>query len=239
MHFRVLYQDDHYVAIDKPAGFHVHPPEDIRHRIPKNQNCLALLRDQTGKYIYPVHRLDRATSGVLIYAFSPEAARHLAEAFQNQRIQKTYYCVTRGWIRESGKISRPLKGDSHGNPLQESLTSFQLIAHCELDFPVGPYPKARYSLVRVHPHTGRRHQIRRHLSGESHPLVGDTIYGRNEHNALFKTKLGIPGLLLKAYELEFEHPFLNSEDKKIRIRSRWNGYWHQVFDVFQQCPYAI
>ncbi len=238
MSFRILYQDEYYVAIDKPAGFHVHPPEDLQHRISKRMNCLSLLRDQLGQFVYPVHRLDRATSGVLIFGLSSEGARRLSEAFQNHQVRKIYYCVTRGWISESGLIARPLKVHHDPSLLQESSTLFHRVAQCELDIPVGPYPKARYSLVQAQPLSGRRHQIRRHLAGEAHPLVGDTVYGRTEHNTLFKNHLKIPGLLLKAYALEFDHPFAPGENQRVRIRSRWDRKWHQVFDLFQQCPWS-
>ena len=234
--FRILYQDPHYVAIDKPAGFHVHPPEDKAHRISKSVNCLALLRDQLGTYLYPVHRLDRATSGVLIFGLSSEAAKKLSESFTRQEVQKTYYCVTRGWILEKNRISRPLKSEqsSEEPSYLDSITDINPLARIELPIAVGPYSSCRYSLVEVQPKTGRRHQIRRHLEHISHPLVGDTVYGRTEHNRIFKEHLGISGLLLKAYSLEFIHPFYNHS---IRIISKWNGAWHRVFNLFGVCPY--
>src|SRR5690242_9363282 len=113
MAFRVLYQDDYLIAIDKPAGFHVHPPEDPRHQISPALNCLNVLRNQTQKYLYPVHRLDRATSGVLLFAFQSETARSLCEMFQQQEPTKTYYCVTRGWTTQEGVIDHPLRSENN------------------------------------------------------------------------------------------------------------------------------
>lgn len=241
MTFRILYRDSDYVAIDKPAGFHVHPPEDQSHRIARSLNCLALLRDQLGHYVYPVHRLDRATSGVLIYGLSSEAAGLLAERFRRQVVLKTYFCVVRGWVDE-GLISQPLKADRATAdracvaPLLLSETAYRCVARVELPLAVDRYPSSRYSLVRVVPKTGRRHQIRLHFKHESHPLIGDSVYGNGPHNQAFRAGLGISGLLLKAYSLRFEHP---RTGMPIEITSRWTGTWHKVFDLFGVCPYEF
>lgn len=234
MSFRVLFQDEHLIAIDKPAGFHVHPPEDRRHAISPSFNCLYLLRNQTQKFLYPVHRLDRATSGVLVFAFQSETARILCDMFQKQEPKKTYFCVTRGWTEKEGLIAHPLKSDTRPGEKLEAETSFQQVATVELPFEVGRYPSARYSLLKVQPKSGRKHQIRRHLDSISHPLLGDTIYGSGEHNRVFREKLKIQGLLLKAYSLEITHPITR---RPMKIVSRWNGLWHQVFDLFGVCPF--
>lgn len=239
MNLRILYQDEHLVAVDKPAGFHVHPPEDETLRISPNFNSLHLLKKQLGKYLYPVHRLDRATSGVLIFALQSETARLIAKLFQNRQIKKTYYCVVRGWTSaESGTIDRPLaqkKGGEVSSPKVPALTNYTRVAHVELPIAVGRYSTARYSLVRVEPVTGRMHQIRRHFASISHPLIGDTVYGVGEHNRVFRQNLGISGLLLKAYSLELQHPVTG---EMLQVTARWNGIWHKVFDLFGQCPYG-
>jgi tRNA pseudouridine65 synthase len=236
MNFRILYQDDSFVAIDKPAGFHVHPPEDPRHLISQSWNCLYLLRKQLGSYLYPVHRLDRATSGVLLFGLKSETARRLCESFQNQKIKKTYYCVTRGWIKESGLIQHPLRSEHDPEIRLDAKTSYVGLAQLELPESVGKYPTARYSLVQIQPYSGRRHQIRRHMDHLAHPLIGDTVYGSGEHNRFFRERLGIQGLLLKAYSVELEHPQTGAP---IRIVSRWNGLWHRVFDLFGFCPIQL
>ena len=110
--FRILYQDPHWVAIEKPAGFHVHPPEDSTHRIPAGLNCVQVLRKQLNTYLYPVHRLDRATSGVLIFALSSESARSLSQQFRDRSVRKVYYCVVRGWVEDGGVIDSPLRSES-------------------------------------------------------------------------------------------------------------------------------
>jgi tRNA pseudouridine65 synthase len=226
MKLRILYQDSDLVIVDKPAGFHVHPPEDQTHRISRNTNCLLILSKQLERYVYPIHRLDRATSGVLVFALTQEAARDLNNAFRERKVRKTYVCVTRGWVPEKGEITQPI-GEN------EALTTFEKLAHLELPHAIGKYPTARYSLVRVWPHTGRTHQIRRHFAHLAHPLIGDTLYGDRQHNRLFKETLALPGLFLKAHTLEFLHP---KTSVAMCVDSRWSGAWHTVFDRFGICP---
>lgn len=228
VHLRIIYRDEHLVVVDKPAGFHVHPPEDTAHKISKNQNCLYLLGKQLNAYLYPVHRLDRATSGVLIFALSSEAASGLAAQFKKREVKKTYYCVVRGWIAERGSVDRPLE------PMKDALTHFEKLATLEIAEPVGKFATARYSLVKVEPVTGRMHQIRKHLSGISYPLLGDSVYGDGRHNRFFREKFGISGLFLKASALDFVHPITG---KRHLIHSRWGGAWHRVFDLFGVCPF--
>ena len=227
MHLRILYQDERLVAIDKPAGFHVHPPEDERHRISRSTNCLQLLRKQISSYLYPVHRLDGATSGVLLFALDREAAANIQTQFQSREIAKTYYAVVRGWVEPAGKIEYALNE-------MESSTSFSRIATVELPVAVGRYATSRYSLVQVKPETGRMHQIRKHFSHLRHPLIGDTIYGDGLHNRFFREKIAGSGLFLKAHSLSFKHP---SSEKRIQLIARWNHTWHEAFDLFGVCPF--
>jgi tRNA pseudouridine65 synthase len=230
---RILYQDESIIAVDKPAGFHVHPPEDTRHKIPKMQNTLFVLGRQIDAKLYPVHRLDRATSGVLVFALSSESASGLARQFGAGTVEKTYYAVTRGWTEDRGEITHPLKAEHDETLLRESLTEYETIGRIELPVPVAPHPTSRYSLVRVHPRTGRMHQIRRHFRHLSHPLIGDSIYGDNDHNKLFRERLGGRALLLKAQEIRFTHPMTG---EAMRITGKWNQPWHQLFDLFGLCP---
>lgn len=198
----ILYADDDYVAIDKPSGFHVHPTAlSPRERV----TCQSLLRDQLGHWVYPVHRLDRATSGVLIMARSSDAARALATLWQERSVRKLYRAVARGWTAESGEIDRAL-AESAGKAKLPSRSVYRRLATVEMPDAVGRYPTARYSLVEVETFTGRYHQVRKHLFGISHPIVGDTCYGDGEHNRYFRAKFGIARLLLSAHLTEFTHP---------------------------------
>jgi tRNA pseudouridine65 synthase len=233
MQFRILFQDSHLIAIHKPGGMHVHPPEDSRLKIPRSKNCLFNLRKQIGIYLYPVHRLDAATSGVLLFGLKPETAQAFGQLFLQQAIAKNYYCVARGWTENEGTIDRPLGID--GQPPVAALTRYQTVARAELPYSIGKrYSTSRYSLLRLEPLTGRRHQIRRHLAGVSHPLIGDTTYGDLPHNHFFAKTLTIPGLLLKAQSVEFTHPFTGAQ---IKIISPWRAAWHKVFDIFGACPW--
>jgi tRNA pseudouridine65 synthase len=224
---RILYQDEDLVAIEKPSGFHVHPPEDQRHRISQAVNCLAILRKQIDRYLYPVHRLDGATSGVLLFALSAEAASRVQSQFQSQGIRKTYFAVVRGWVEPEGVIDSALDD-------APSRTSFSRLGTLELPVEVARYPTSRYSLVRVHPHTGKMHQIRRHFAHIRHPLIGDSIYGDGKHNRFFRDKIVGSGLFLKAYSLALTHP---RSGCALKITSRWNHEWHQLFDLFGICPF--
>lgn len=227
MYFRILFESDQWVAIDKPSGFHVHPPEDQRFKIPKNRNCLSLLRDQLGgTYLYPVHRLDGATSGVLFYAKSSEAAATLAGQFKDRKVVKTYYAVVRGWPKDDhGVIERDLDG-------HPSRTTYRTVAKKEIPEKIGKsiFNSTRYALVEVHPHSGRMHQIRRHFSGSSHPLIGDTIYGDGPHNRYFRQTLNIPGLLLRSARTQVPELGLD-------VFARWKGPWHPVFNWVGICPW--
>ena len=188
-YFHILYKDEHLVAIDKPAGYSVHPPEDKTIRISKHSNCMALLRDQLGVYVYPVHRLDRATSGVLLFALNKEAASKMSGAFTIHEVRKKYLCVIRGWPKEnSGIIDKPLNNLDE-ETLLESRTSYECLKKIELPFSTDPkFETTRYSLVETSPLTGRTHQIRRHFRSLSHPLIGDTRHGSTKHNRLFAEK---------------------------------------------------
>ncbi|BCA80799.1 tRNA pseudouridine(65) synthase TruC [Desulfuromonas sp. AOP6] len=208
----ILYADDHLVAINKPAGLLVHrSPIDRR----ETRFALQLLRDQLGRPVYPAHRLDKPTSGVLLFALSPEMARALGESFARGAVEKTYLAVLRGVCPETGIIDHPLLEEPDrladypvqpDKPAQEAVTSYRRLAQVELPFAVGRYPSSRYSLVEAHPRTGRRHQLRRHFKHIFHPIIGDTKYGEGRHNRFFREHFGCQRLLLAATRLAFPHP---------------------------------
>lgn len=197
----VLYRDPWVIAVHKPAGLLVHRSPLSR----DEEFLLQRLRNQVGQRIYPVHRLDRATSGVMVFATTPAAARSLALAFREHRVRKHYLAVTRGYTPPAGPIDHPLRTGPGRDP-QPAVTEYRRLATVELPFAVGRYPTSRYSLVAVHPVSGRRHQIRRHFAHIAHPLIGDTAYGKGEHNRLFRREFGLHRLLLVATHLTFPHP---------------------------------
>ncbi len=213
----ILYQDDHYVVIDKPSGLLVHrsPIDRREHRF-----ALQMLRDQLGQYVFPVHRLDKPTSGLLIFGLHSDAASRMQLALREQRVQKTYHAIVRGYAAEAGIIDYPLSDKRekeekrHADdvrPPQAALTHYRCLQQVELDIPLGRYPTCRYSLVEMQPHTGRKHQLRRHMKHLDHHIIGDTRYGDGKHNMLFKERFDNQRLLLFASALEFEHPYTHQQ----------------------------
>ncbi|MDJ0722803.1 MAG: pseudouridine synthase [Desulfobacterales bacterium] len=200
--FAILFQNDDLVAINKPSGIKVHRGEFD----PRSEDfVLQRLRDQIGRRLYPVHRLDRPTSGALVFALTPGAARSLARSFARRQVRKTYLAVVRGFVAEKGEIDYPLSKDPRQKgpdaKRHTARTHFVRLDTVELPVAVGPYATSRYSLVQVDPRTGRMHQIRRHLSHLAHPVIGDRQYGDNKHNRSFKERWQCQRLLLAATEL--------------------------------------
>jgi len=206
----VLYRDDRLIAIDKPSGWLVHRSNLDRH---ESRILVQILRDQIGRRVHPVHRLDKGTSGVMLFTLDPEAAAVLGAQFERQEVRKTYLAVVRGWPAESGRIDHALAEDrdEYNDPTtageqRAAITDFRRMATVELPFAVDRYPTSRYALVRLEPHTGRRHQLRRHMKHISHPIIGDATHGKGRHNRLFQTQFGCHRLLLACTELGFRHP---------------------------------
>lgn len=180
----ILYRDEYFIAINKPSGLLVHRSPIDRH---ETRFAIQLLRDQIGQYVYPLHRLDKPTSGVLFFALDKESANLVSEQFKMHSIQKTYLAVVRGYTDDEGEIDYALKekldkiADKDARvdkDAQEAVTNYKTLAKTELDFAVGRYDRVRYSLIELKPKTGRKHQIRRHMKHISHHLLGDTKYGR-------------------------------------------------------------
>jgi tRNA pseudouridine65 synthase len=208
----ILYQDEFLVAIDKPAGMLVHRSFLDRH---ETVFVMQTLRNQLGQHVFPVHRLDRPTSGVLLFALSADVARLLTEQLTEQHWRKFYLAVCRGFVQQAGILDYPLKEQldkiadklaSQDKDKQEAVTALWPLAQVELPIAIGKYPVARYSLVALQPLTGRKHQLRRHLSHLRHPIVGDTTHGEGKHNRLFAEHLNSHRLLLIAKRLELKHP---------------------------------
>jgi tRNA pseudouridine65 synthase len=185
----LLHRDDHLVVVNKPSGLAVHRGMS-RERIV----VLQLVRNLMGKHIYPVHRLDRATSGALLLSLNPGTARLLQEQWESGGVEKRYLALVRGIPPEEGVIDSPVPRSPHG-PRVPAVTEFRRLAVFE-----------RYALMEARPLTGRLHQIRRHFKHISHPLIGDVRYGKGEHNRLFRERFGLHRLALHAVSLEFDHP---------------------------------
>ncbi len=208
----ILFQDEHFVAVHKPAGLLVHRSVIARG---ETRFAMQMVRDLMGRRVFPVHRLDRPTSGVLLFALSPRTARKLTESFEEQQVEKAYLAVVRGVSEEHGIIDYPLTEEPdpmmsrptpRDKPPQTAVTEYRRLVSAELPFSLGRYPTSRYSLMEIRPRTGRRHQIRRHMKHILHPVIGDTRYGEGRHNRLFRNEYGCHRMLLAAMELRFPHP---------------------------------
>ena len=197
----ILFQDRDIVAINKPSALLVHRNRQARDHV----FALQLLRDQLGQFVYPVHRLDRATSGVLLFAKSSEIASRLVKSFTDREVSKTYHAVVRGYTAEEGLIDYPLAESSEDTP-KEARTRFRLLATSEIDEPIAPHATIRMSLVEAFPETGRMHQLRKHFKHISHPILGDTTYGKGPYNRFLRERYFLNRLLLHAASLTFPHP---------------------------------
>jgi len=201
MSLEILYEDESIVAINKPHGLLVHRSSIARDT---SEFALQLLRDQLGKTVYPAHRLDRKTGGVLLFSLNKETDQYLQKSFQEHQIDKKYLAVLRGFAPEEGIIDYPLKKEN--GTLQDAQTSFRLLAKSELDIPFGKFPTSRYSLVEANPLTGRMHQLRRHFAHIFYPIIGDRPHGCNKQNKFWKENYQMDTMLLHASEVTFKHP---------------------------------
>jgi tRNA pseudouridine65 synthase len=224
----ILYRDEHLVAVHKPVGLLVHRSAIDAH---ESHFLLQMLRDQIGAAVYPVHRLDKATSGIVLFALHSEAARRLSAALCDAEAEKIYLAIVRGWAPLDVGVDHPLRDQldrlSHRRVirLRDALTDIRCLARIEIDVAVGRYSTARYSLVACRPRTGRRHQIRRHLKHLRHPIIGDANYGDGAHNRFFRESLGVHRLLLAATDLRIRHPFTG---EPFEIHAPVDGAFHAV-----------
>lgn len=208
----ILHRDDWLIAVHKPSGLLVHrTPLDFG----ETRFALQILRNQIGRRVHPVHRLDKGTSGVLLFALDEDTARRLSSQFERQEVEKRYLAVVRGHPAESGEIAHALTrrlDDSEmrdtraENRPQDAVTRYRRLATVELPYAVDRYPSSRYALVELEPLTGRRHQLRRHLKHISHPIIGDATFGKGRHNRFFQEHFGCHRLLLACTRLSLLHP---------------------------------
>lgn len=205
----ILFQDEHLVAINKPHGLLVH-----RSAIARDVEVFALqlLRDQIQHWVNPVHRIDRKTGGVLLFALSKDIEGLMQKQFAENKVQKKYLAIVRGFTPDSEDIDYPLRKEN--GTLQDAFTSYITLKRAELDIPLGNHPSSRYSLVEASPTTGRMHQLRKHFGHIFHPIIGDRPHGCNKQNKMFKERWNMDTMMLHASYQSFIHPITN---KKIEI----------------------
>ncbi|MBL8815444.1 MAG: hypothetical protein JNL58_05405 [Planctomyces sp.] len=207
----IVFTDDHLIVTHKPEKVFVHRPEDWG---TGETPFLQKIRDLLGFPVFPVHRLDRATSGLLMFARTQQAASELGKLFLDRKVNKTYLALVRGFTPANGVIDKPLRprpkpGRAPKNA-QPSVTNYQSDQFFELPICSDRYPTTRCTLLTAEPQTGRWHQIRRHLNHIHHPILGDTSHGDNTQNRFFRQQFQLDRLMLAATRLEFTHPFTGS-----------------------------
>jgi tRNA pseudouridine65 synthase len=201
MQLEVIYEDDVLITINKPHGLLVH-----RSSLAKDAEefALQLVRDYLGERIFPFHRLDRKTGGVLVFAKNSDVAREMQSVFSEQETNKTYHAIVRGFFPDEIRVNHPLANLK--GVLQEAETYFRCLAQFELDIPLGKHATSRYSLIEAMPRTGRMHQIRKHLNHLRFPIIGDRPHGCNKQNKLFLEKWNMSTTMLHAKQIQFNHP---------------------------------
>lgn len=231
----VLYQDNDVIVVHKPANMLVHKSMIDRH---ETQFLMKILRDQIGQYVYPVHRLDKPTSGVILFALSSDIARLLAHQFESHSIKKEYHAVLRGFAPEQVFIDYALKEKldpiadkkaKQDKEPQEAQTDMLKLGELSLAIPVGKYPGARFSLVKLMPKTGRKHQLRRHMAHIRHPIIGDTTHGDGKQNQFAREHLNFSKLALCATKLSFKHPV---SEAPIVCETQFEDDFQQLVDRF-------
>ena len=223
----ILYQDDDIVAVDKPANLAVHRSKFVG---PDDAFLIDLLREQVEGRLHLAHRLDRATSGVLLVARSADIAAQLGEQFMGRSVRKRYLAVVRGWPEPAeGTVDYPLPGSRDTGPRKEASTDYRRLATVEVDIPLGRYEQQRYALVAAEPQTGRFRQIRKHFAHIHHPIVGDSQHGRGDHNRLFKQHFASHRLLLHAASLSFAHP---RDGRAMTVTAGLDDTWNRLLERF-------
>lgn len=231
----VIYRDEHLVAINKPSGLLVHRSDIDRH---ETRFAIQLLRDQIGQPVFPIHRLDKPTSGVLLFALHSECARLLGTTFSTHQLTKSYLAIVRGAAPDNITIDHALteeldkisdKKATKDKPAQQAITHVKTLARIELPIAVDKYPSSRYSLVACQPQTGRKHQIRRHLKHINHPIIGDAKHGKGRHNRFFQQQYDCHRLMLAATELKLQHPYTG---ELLVLTARLDKNFQRVLDAF-------
>lgn len=221
----IVYDDGHLLAIDKPSGLLVHRSNianDVR------VFALQLVRQMKQRRMHLVHRLDRGTSGVLWFAYGRREATALSELFAARTVEKTYLAVVRGHPADAATVDHPLNQSQNG-PRKEAITELRCLARGTLPVPVGRFPETRSALVLLRPHTGRRHQLRRHCVRLAHPIIGDTSYGDGRNNRVFRAQFGAHRLLLHAWRTRLVHPITGAP---LDVRAPLPAPFDRVIDGF-------
>jgi len=224
----IIFEDDYIICANKPNNMLMHHAKHSRNVSDEN-SLLQEIESQLGFKTFPVHRLDRKTSGIILLAKEKEFVSGFQKLFTAKSIIKTYYAIVRGHAPTTLTIDSPVKGRD-AKVHKEALTELETIEKIILEIPVKPYDSSRYSLVKLLPKTGRMHQLRVHSKKISHPIIGDPKYGDNNHNVMFEEHFESSNLFLHAGSLEFLHPF---SGKNLLLKASFPKDWEILFDKFE------
>ena len=227
----ILFQDTHLIVINKPHGLLVH-----RSPIATNTDTYAVqeLRNQIDQHVYPVHRLDRKTSGVLLFALKKELIPELMKQFEEHTVAKTYWAILRGYTDNEGTIDYALTNDK--GKTQEAITHYKTLDRTEVPVPFGKHATSRYSLVEAKPETGRMHQLRKHFAHILHPIIGDRPHGCNKQNKLFLDQWNMGTMLLHARQLDFNHPL---KDERISLNAQPSEEFKRMLETLKFSHYPL
>ena len=227
MRVEIIFEDEYFICVNKPNNVLVHHAHHSRN-VADEDSLLQLIQDEIELKAYPIHRLDRKTSGIILLAKEKEFVSKFQELFTHSHIQKTYYGVVRGYAPDTKTIDSPVKGRD-AKVHKEALTALRTLEKITLNIPVKPYDSSRYSLVELSPKTGRMHQLRVHTNKISHPLIGDAKYGDKNHDTMYSEHFGWENLFLHAGKLEFTHPF---SSEKLVLKATFPKDWLALFEEF-------
>lgn len=226
MQLEILYQDEYLVAINKPNALAVHPSKMHRE---DRYFALQELRNQIAQHVFPCHRLDKKTSGVLLFALNPEVNHLMQEKFANNQVRKCYHAIVRGKLSGASRIDYALKNND--GKIQEAISNYLVLKNFEIDLAFGKHSSSRYSLVEIQPETGRYHQIRKHFAHLRHPIIGDRPHGCNKQNKLWKEHFQHDTMLLHARSLEFSHPL---HENTVRIEAPYSPPFLEALKILEE-----
>lgn len=224
MHLEIIYEDEYCAVVNKPSDLIIHHSKFARNI--EEVSLVDLMRVQLNcKELSPVHRLDRKTSGLVLFVKSKDFAARFQEVMTGEQSEKIYWSLLRGHVKDSGSIETPVKNE-RGN-YQEAFTGFKTLLRVNRPFDIPPYPEQRYSVVQFVLKTGRYHQLRQHANKIAHPVINDPKHGNRHHNHFFTEKLGVSQLFLHARFLRFVHPYFQ---KEIAISAPLPDFWFEVLE---------
>ena len=197
----ILYQDEYFIAINKPSGLLVHKS---KYAGPADEYAVEKLTNQIGKNVHLVHRLDRKTSGALLFALDKDTLKLISDQFMNREVEKKYIAILRGWTKEEETIDYDLTNENE--VVQNAITYYRRLQTSEIDLPFRGHQTSRYSLVEAIPETGRFHQLRKHFKHILHPILGCRKHGCNKQNKLWLNTFNITAMPLHSHQLNFTHP---------------------------------